>query len=319
MTDKVSILMEETGCDQGEAELALEMCGYELEKAVRTISRLLRNIVAIKGRFVDTENHQVGLILLVADTKSSALLRCRSVLSFNPAVHQAPLDKDWFDFEKFLYGCRLLDGSLPNESLEIERRLSGHFQQAAALSQAYQAPVEELASQIEPLLRGALRSTGVLLQLQRDILDLGQFKSLRSDPDGFSSRRAAAGRSSTRPEDLLVLKVSLEQSGDGPTAKELRAGQVVSAWITDPRDIAQYLSRLFGGHSAQGPVGIPAPVEAVESHTDGQCLARVRFSAGVCGDALVHESTRLKLVRELPQDKEGSSWWHRFFRGGNGG
>ena len=40
--DKIHLLMEETGCDPGEAELALASAGYDLEKAVRTIARLLR-------------------------------------------------------------------------------------------------------------------------------------------------------------------------------------------------------------------------------------------------------------------------------------
>ena len=33
MKDKIELLMEETGCDRGEAELALEMSGYEVEEA----------------------------------------------------------------------------------------------------------------------------------------------------------------------------------------------------------------------------------------------------------------------------------------------
>ena len=54
MKDKIELLMEETGCDRGEAELALEMCGFDLEEAVRQIPRLLNDICALKGKFWTT-------------------------------------------------------------------------------------------------------------------------------------------------------------------------------------------------------------------------------------------------------------------------
>src|SRR5439155_6607012 len=98
--------MEETGCDQGEAELALEMCGYRVEEAVKTIARLLRNIVVIKGKFMHPDSSQFGLFLIILNIKALDLLRCRAVLSFNPEVYSVGLEKGWFEFEKFLYGCR---------------------------------------------------------------------------------------------------------------------------------------------------------------------------------------------------------------------
>ncbi len=101
-------------------------------------------------------------------------------------------------------------------------------------------------------------------------------------------------------------------------ASELRAGDLVAARIADNRDIAKYLAKLFGGHSQQGPVPIPAPVEAIESAAQpGQpqtFLVRVRFSAGVCGDAEVPAQARLKAMRKAPGYPEKVSWWQRFFR-----
>src|SRR5687768_6010354 len=119
MQDKIALLMEETGCDRGEAELALEMCGFELEEAVRALPRLLKNIAVVKARFVHPERDRFGLLLAVLNTKSCAVLRARAVVSFNPAVYAASLEKDWFEFEKYLYGCRLWEGSLQAESFEI--------------------------------------------------------------------------------------------------------------------------------------------------------------------------------------------------------
>ena len=50
MRDKVALLMDETGCDRAEAELALELCGYDLENAVAAVPRLFQNILVLKGR-----------------------------------------------------------------------------------------------------------------------------------------------------------------------------------------------------------------------------------------------------------------------------
>ena len=101
-------------------------------------------------------------------------------------------------------------------------------------------------------------------------------------------------------------------------AAELHAGDLVAATIADNRDIAKYLAKFFGGHSDQGPVPIPAPVEAIEAAPEPVAgepqalLVRVRFSAGVCGDAEVASQARLRAVRKAPGMPEKVSWWQRF-------
>jgi len=309
--DKIALLMEETGCERGEAELALEMCGYQVEEAVKAIGRLLRNIVVLKAKFLHSEQSQYGLFLVVLNLKSGVLLRARAVLSFNPAVCEVPLDKDWFEFEKALYGCRLWDGSLQGESLELEQRLSEHFRAASArsLERVETAPAEELAAELSGVLRGMFKSPALSLKLRKDILDLGQFQSLGSD--GSSRPRGRPARSRLRAEELLVLAIALEEDPRGMAAGDLRAGDMVSARIVDPRDIAQYLAKLFGGHSQRGQVPILVPVEAIEAVAPSGVLARVRFSRGVCGDALVPRESRLKAVRVALRNQE-LSWWRRF-------
>jgi len=250
------------------------------------------------------------------DTKSGTLLRSRAVLSYNPAVCAIALEKDWFEFEKYLYGCRLWEGSLPSESLEIERGLSAYFRSAAsgALARMAQEPPEALASELAAPLKGLLRAQALDLRLKKDVLELGQFRSLRNDPAG--ERRRDAAKSPRRwpfPEEPLILKISLEEDSAGVAAAELRAGDMVAARIVDPRDIAQYLAKLFGCRSAAGQVPVLAPIEAVEAGPSG-ILARVRFSGGVCGDATVPRGSRLKVVRSAAPARE-SSWWQRFFKG----
>ncbi len=308
MQDKVSLLMEETGCDRGQAELALELCGFQVEEAIKAIGRLLRNIAVVKGKFACPEQDQFGLFLVVANLKTGGLLRSRAVVSFNPAVYAANLDRHWFEFEKHLYGCRLWEGSLQSESLEIEQRLAAHFRDSAACERLGREGGDTgLGDDLGAVIGGALRAKARKLQLKREILDVRQFQSLKADPD-----RAARKASRPPTDELLVLKCSLQEDVDGIRAEELRAGDMVSARIVDGRDIARYLAKLFGGHSDKGPVPVLAPVEAIESGPNG-LLARVRFSVGVCGDAIVPAGTKLRVVR-LSKGDEAPSWWRRLFK-----
>jgi len=307
--------MEETGCDRGEAELALEMCGYEVEEAVRQIPRLLRDICALKGKFLLPSKNQHGLALVVLNLKTQKVLRVRAVLSFDPAVCSIGLEEDWFAFEKHLYGCRLWDGSLPTESLEVEQGLSAHFRaaEAAGFERLREASAEAAAEALAAPLRAQFRDAGLSLRAKKDILDLGQFQSLRKAPAPAARRGKPVARA-VAPEDLLVLKIALEEDPEGIAASDLRAGDIVSARIVDGRDIAKYLARLFGGLTASGPVPIEAPVEAIESASGG-ILVRARFAVGVAGDGIVPADRRFKASRGVSHGRGDGAWWKRFFKG----
>jgi hypothetical protein len=347
---KVQLLMEETGCDEGEAELALEMCGYEVEAAVKALPRLLKNIAVLKAKFThsgaggpdvgqgrpEAGTNQFGLILVIANIKTHALLRCRAVLSFNPAVYGISLDKDWFEFERALYGCRLWDGSLPHESLEVEHAVAGHFR--PGLDPKLFGPGEEgirlAASELGQVLGRLLRVEGVEVKLKSEVLDLGQFQSLetrtaqaplprRPAPgapgtgEGAPVPGQAPGRGVSRSAETLVLKVALEEDPAGTPDADLRPGDLVHAFITDTRDIAQYIAKLLGCHPDKGPLAIMAPVESVEACEGGRKV-RVRFAVGVCGEAVLAASAKYKVQskdsREALKFQESVSWWRKLFK-----
>lgn len=310
--EKIALLMEETGCDRGEAEAALLENHDDVHEALKAVARLQRHIVVIKGKFAHPEANQFGLLMVVVNAKTREIMRSRAVVSFNPAVYEAALEKDWFEFERQLYSCRLWEGSLQVESLEVERSLADRFRALDAFAletlgrDESPAPTADVSGALKEVFGATVR-----LKLQKDVLDLGRFRSLEAAPARSSAR---ASRSPARQsEDPLVLRIELEEDPSGMAARELRAGDMVSARIVDSRDIAQYLAKLFGAHSEQGPVPMLAPVEAVESGEEG-LLARVRFAAGVCGDALIPQEARLKIVRIAVRNQERHSWWRRFFK-----
>ena len=314
MQDKIALLMEETGCDQGEAELALEMCGYEVEKAVKAIPRLHKDIVVLKAKFRLSERHQFGLLLVVLNARSRALLRSRAVLSYNPAVYATTLDRDWFEFEKVLFGCRLWEGSLQAESQDIEQGLGVHFRTASSSAAFNRPPFESetIAREFSAVLDGLHLGAPAEVLVKQEILDLGSFQSLRSGEAPAAEARTKRRSSPSRADETLILKITLEEDAQGVMVSELRAGDVVSALIRDPRDIAQYLSKLLGGYSEAGPQPIPGPVEAIEAVAPSDMLVRVRFAVGACGDALISRESRVKVVRAT--EREVVSWWRRFFK-----
>lgn len=313
MKDKVLILMEETGCDAGEAELALELCGYDVESAVQAVPRLFQNIVVLKARFCARSESLYGLWLAILNLKDRSLLRARSVVSYNPAVFASELDQHWFDFEARLYACRLWVGTLQEKSLQVEQALSAYFGSPEARGFYEEGAIFEgrdfgaLQRVLAACLGGAVE-----LKVLQDVLDMGQFQEVRPRQEAPVARtRPPARGAAPGSGGLLILNVAVEPDPDGVPAGSLSAGDMVYASINDPRDIAQYLAKLFGGRSDEGTVPLAVPVEALERQ-DGRVTLRVRFSAGVCGDVTLPADIRL---RAAPRGGR-RPWWKKIFRGG---
>lgn len=305
MKDTVTVLMEETGCDRSEAELALELCNYDLEAAVQAVPRLFQNIVVLKARFCARSESLYGLWLAILNLKSRTLLRARAVVSYNPAVYASELDQHWFDFEGRLYACRLWVGTLQETSQEVEQALAAHF--AAPEARRFYEDDARFSDEdfldLAQTLKGRLGGE-TTIQVLQDVLDMGQFQEVRPRHDAPErAKRAPDGPS------LLVLKVALEPDSAGKAASELTAGDTMLAAINDSRDIAQYLGKLFGAITEEGALAVPVPIEAVQHTPSGEVRIRVRFSAGACGDVTVPGDLRLRVV---PRN-DSASWWKKIF------
>jgi hypothetical protein len=331
MRDKIALIMEETGCERAEAELALEACGYEVSDALQTIARRLRRLSVVKAKFVFPGNLQYGLLLFVVDLKTGVLARLRTVVSFNPAIYAAPLDGDWFEFEKHIFRCRLWEGSLQAETLELESFLSRHWRgvDAEILRQISERKTPQVAAEISELLNEYFKGPTAMLKVKKDTIDLGQFKSLKAHGQNDSEgRSSASARTRSSQEEPLILAVSIEKESPDRAqeipaglaagypavavrASDLRVGDIVRVRIVDERDIATYLAKVFGAYLEQGEASIMVPVEAVETVPGGRVLVRVRFSIGACGDAVETAQESLLVVRAAGKNQEKSSWWRR--------
>lgn len=312
MKDKVALLMKETGCDRGEAELALEMCGFDIEQALQAIPRLFQNIAILKGKLLIADEAVYVLFLIILNLKTRRLLRARAVTSCNPSIYATALDQNWFEFEKKLYACRLSAGTLLPESQDIEELLTKYFSSKDSAPFYTDRPIEprsrimqELADQFARKFEGAKTK----LVLHKDVLDMAQFREIEGESAALAQESMGSRRRSGQsfsPPGLLVLRVALEGSPVGVSVGDLLAGDLVYAKITDTRDIAQYLKKLFRSSADGGSLLVP--IEAVE-RDERDVTVRVRFSLGVCGDVGLPADVHVKAVRR----EMSAPWWKKLF------
>lgn len=307
--DKIHLLMEETGCDQGQAELAMTSAGYDLEKAIRTIGTLLRNIVVVKGKFHLPGKNLYGLVIFIADTRRQIFLRMRAVVSYNPALFETSLEEDWYDFERSLYAFRLWEGTLQRATQELERvflERMGTGEGGALPDLLRDGRMDLLRERFERVVGGYFSEPAFTLELLREVLNLDQFRRLKSkeddaSPSAWISRPPDGGAGGT-----LLLNVDLEQDASGLPAREVQVGDSVYVLLTDGRDIAQYLSKLLGGRGEKGLKPMLVPVEEIREE-EGVMRIQTRLSTGILGLAHVAPDNPLKIQRRAPL-----SWWRRW-------
>jgi hypothetical protein len=299
--DKIHLLMEETGCDQGQAELAMSSAGYDLEKAIRTIGTLLRNIVVARGKFMAPSQHVYGLFILIADTKRRSLFRIRAVVSYNPALFETPLEEDWYEFERSLYAFRLYEGALQQVTQDMERVLQERLEKSEDLYDVLrEGKTEALKERFEKILLAYFSNGPLELRLRCEELNLEEFRRFKREDIPLRPEAAESAGS-----ESLLLNVDLEQGADGIPARDVRVGDSVYVLLTDSRDIAQYLSKLLGGSSERGLKPLSAPVEAARVE-DSSVHFQIRLSSGILGQAQVSSATLLRVQKRAP-----SSWWRR--------
>lgn len=295
MQDKIRLLMEETGCEQGEAELALELAGNDLEQAIKKIGSLLRHIVALKGKFHFPQKNLYGLLLAVINTKTQEIYRLRTVVSYNPALYENPPELDWFALEKRIFTYRLDEGSLPDFTQQFEERLRSHLVGSKHVFNPFNMDT------VTGLIVQFFEPEGGTVTLSAEELNLTQFRQL---PSGVNSpdNRAAVQESDTGGVQLTV---TLEDDENGREVSRLAEGDVIITRITDERDIAHYLAHLVGAKK-EGEM-IPLPTSVKKIAMEGELAeVHVYFAPNIIGVAHLKTDTRVKTVDPQPQ-----SWWKK--------
>jgi len=298
MKDNIRLVMEETGCDEGQAIVALESCDYNISKAISKIFDLLRDIVVLKGKFRTFENHLYGMLTIAVDIKHNRLLRTKVLVTYNPKVYETDLSQNWYEYEKKLYTARLISGSIPDTTLNLENtivnKVTGEYKDSF-FSAIKENNIMETVDILEDILTGVIKTQSINFEISSEHLNLSQFKKI-SDQDfrqqmEFNFIHFNLGNS----EPLLIDVLPLSDGNPSIKAGSLLPGDEIFVFINDQRDIARYLSGLLGGRNASGNVALPAKVQSVVRDNSGANIV-VRLAIGVIGRTVMPEKIPIKVL-----------------------
>lgn len=295
MDEKIHLLMEETGCEQGEAELALDLAEKDLEKAIKTIGSILRHIVALKGKFYFHSKNLYGLLIIIINTKTQEILRLSTVVSYNPALYENSPEMDWYAFEKLVFSYRLDEGSLPDFTQDIEQRLQSYL-----LAQKH-ILVQCNSSEIAVLLNDFYAPEKVSITLVAEELNLAQFRQL---PENGASTNIKFVEHGTDP-GTVWLQVNLVEDKNGKEVKDLAEGDTILSQIIDTRDIAHYLAHLIGGKSDGSMVPLPAIVKKISVNNE-ESEVQVYYSPNIIGLSHLKNDMKVKMIETKSQP-----WWKK--------
>lgn len=287
--------MEETGCDQGEAELALELSNQNLENAIRTIESLLRHIFALKGKFYFQDKNLYGLLLIVLNTKTQEILRLRTVVSYNPTIYENSPKMDWYALEKLIFSYRLDEGSIPDFTQEIEQKMRPYFE--ANKEMLVRGNIKDISG----LLSNLFSPDKVTIEIELEELNLAQFRKLPGD-DITPNTRVMISESEA---GSIWLKVDFFEDSLGKPVSNLNEGDVVLSLISDTRDIAHYLAHLIGSKRDDNTIPLPAIVRKISVNGE-ESEVQVSYAPGIIGTARVKNNIRVKVIEE-----KAESWWKK--------
>jgi len=287
--------MEETGCEQGEAELALELADNDLEKAIKTIGSLLKHIFAIKGKFSFPDKSLYGLILIVVNTKTQEILRLHSVVSYNPALFENSPEMDWYALEKLIFSFRLDEGSLPDFTQDLEQKLGPYLREKKEIL------IKCDTAEITALLMEFLRLDKTNITILAEELNLTQFRRLPSNDNNTNAKNAV---SDSEPATVW-LEVNIVEDSEGREVSKLVEGDMVLSQITDTRDIAHYLAHLIGGRREGDMIPLPAVIKKIAVN-DSDSEVQVHFAPGIIGVAKVKNDVKINILESKFQP-----WWKK--------
>lgn len=318
MKEKIRLLIEEAGCDEGQAELALEAVQYDVEKAIRNIGSLLRDFVIVKGKFYQSNDNLFGLFIVIVNIRINKVVRIHTVISYNPVIFESDLAVKWVIFEKQIFAHRLQDGSLRHMSLEIEQFFYDSFTQQDMYAAFKEDRISDIIKTFTTLIQNHLSSiyrasqeTGqntredIRLFIEREEVSLTQFRHLENVLE--NNIRPPQPKDAENSLNGLRLTVSLKSDQDGIHAGELAEGAVVYSRIIDERDIAQYLGRLMGGKSGSELVHLPSSVIGVNIDNN-QVEIQTELAPNIIGSVKIPQDMKLKVM--YYDDEE---WWRRIF------
>ncbi|GHT33569.1 hypothetical protein AGMMS49592_2380 [Endomicrobiia bacterium] len=291
--EQIQFLIEETGCEQTEAELALYLSGDNFKKAI-TIIDLLEFVTVFKIKLIFPKENIYGLINTAVNKRTYEILRFSIVFSHNPAIYEISANMDWFSFVKAIFSARLDAGAMEQYTQKIEGDLKLHARQA----------IKKIAvvssDEISTIIKNFFFPASVNVEIVSEELNLTQFKKLPNynpKQNSFVFEGYDLG--------FVKLDVKLLEDENGKSAKKIAEGDTVLSTIIDERDIAHYLVHLIGGMENGNMVPIHATVKKI-SYKNDDFEIHLHYAPAIVGFAKIKRDAKLKVLEAKSQ-----SWWRR--------
>ncbi|AKL98343.1 hypothetical protein [Endomicrobium proavitum] len=292
--EAVKLLMEETGCERREAELALSLTNNNIEQAIATIGFLLKFITVFKIKLMMPKENIYALALIALNMKTVETLRFCAVFSLNPAIYEVSTSKDWFSFEKAVFSARLSDGAMESYTQGIEENLKLYIQQTA------RAVAQIAHEEIKTIIQSFFEPTKTIVEVVSEELNLTQFKKL---PDYALKKNEI----SPTGYDVGFIKLDTELLEDlqGKPANAIQEGDTVLSLITDERDIAHYIANLIGARKGDTIIPLAAVVKKVTSKNDDYEI-HLHYAPSITGYAKINKDSKIKVL-----DTSENPWWKK--------
>ena len=286
MDERILMLIEETGCERGEAELALQLSNYDFEKSIRTIKTALKNIAIVKGKFINYEQNLYGIFILIFNTQLENIIRAITAVSYNPIIYEIDLHTDWYTIEKSIYNFRLLEGSMPNLTREIELYFSKEL--SSRKDKVYSALLNKSEREIYAILTSDFPVSFSQFQVNMEEINLAEYQQENQEVQRKDLNEIQI------ESKQLYLEAKLKEDKKGKKVKSLSKGEIVMAQIADEREIAKYLSRLL---SSEETDFLPVRIENIEKSKNSISI-KLYFAPGIIGLVKTSPKTRIKVIEE---------------------
>ncbi len=299
--DNVKIIMEETGCDELQATLALQSAGNDLEKALKSVYNLVKNIIILKGKIKIQEINIYGLFIIIFHKTSKDIIRQAAIVSYNPEIYEISLDLSWDKFEKELYTWRLKEGALPEITQKLSQQIGLEIRtnhRDTFFKFLNNNEKEEIKSILKTINEQILNNKISKIDLSFEELNLRQFKLGCDTIPIYSERELLEKKQNDIGINTIILETEIitnTRNGVIPITK-IKKNDIILSRITDKRDIAQYLSKLLGGWEKEKSIPIRVTVEKIDQK-DGYCEVITRFGPGVLGKAKISNNLKVKVLK----------------------
>ncbi|MFC1546543.1 hypothetical protein ACFL4O_02370 [bacterium] len=300
MDDRTRVIIENLGCEEGQAKLALALSNNNVEQALSDFNSIMNDVEIIKGKIRSDITDVYGLFIIIMDAEKKKIIRLGSVLTKNVGVHDTKLNGSWFVFERKIYTVRLGEGILQNATQDLEQFLFDNLQ-SEKCKHFFDMLKQGTIKEIKEFLFSLISQIHSLPKLKLDVKFEKLKKAYQKKPAN-KNNPVAADNSSANLTDTranIRLQVALVKGDDKSSipAKYLLKGDMVMAEVIDDRDVAGYISRLLGGMKEEKFVPLFSIVEDIKFQ-DKVVIAKVRFSPGITGTAYIRPKEKVKIVRE---------------------